>query len=144
MDAIIFDVDGTLCDVRSVRHHVTGEIRDFTRFHEESTGCPPVPEVAGIWHAVRPGIARIVVTARKRQFAPHTLWWLLLNGFEPDAIFHREDWDQRPDFDVKRDILGNIRSRGFNPIFAIDDNPAVIALWTQEAIPFVQVPGWEE
>lgn len=143
MDAVIFDVDGTLCDVRTVRHWVSNGQRNFHRFHEESTGCPPIREVQGLWHSIRPGVARLVVTARSRRFERHTLWWLLLNGFHADGQWHREDWDQRPDFEVKRDILADIRGAGYNPVFAIDDNPSVLELWRQESIPFLKIPGWE-
>ncbi|WP_092501608.1 hypothetical protein [Agrococcus jejuensis] len=40
--AVLFDVDGTLCDVRSIRHHVDGTgRRNFDAFHAESIDCPP-------------------------------------------------------------------------------------------------------
>ncbi len=142
MNAVIFDVDGTLCDVRSIRYLVMGDARNFHAFHIESTGCPVVPEVAGIWNSIRPGIARIVVTARSMRYYQHTLWWLLLNGFEPDDMFMRPWHDQRADYEVKRDLLTRIQQR-YNVRFAIDDNPAVIQLWRESEIPVLVVPGWE-
>jgi hypothetical protein len=56
----------------------------------------------------------------------------------------RRDNDFRSDVIVKREILANIRRDGYNPIYAYDDNPAVVALWKEEGIPCHIVPGWDE
>ena len=41
--AVIVDIDGTLVDVSSVRHHVAGPgKRNFDAFHRESADCPPI------------------------------------------------------------------------------------------------------
>jgi len=142
-DAVIFDMDGTLCDVSQIRHLIADDSpnRNFHAFHVESTGCPPVSEVAGLWHSIRPGVAKIVVTARTMRYFQHSLWWLLLNGFEPDDMFMRQWHDSRPDYIVKGEILEVIRQR-YNPVFAIDDNPAVIRLWQEQNIPHLIVPGF--
>lgn len=143
MDAVIFDVDGTLCDVSSIRHLVAdgSPNRDFHRFHVESTACPPVQQTVELWeqHADK---ARIVVTARQARYFQHTLWWLLLNGFNPDDMFMRGWNDCRPDSIVKEEILADIRQRGFNPVLAIDDNPSVIEVWERHGIPTITIPGW--
>lgn len=148
--AFISDMDGTLCDVSSIRYHVnprdpkfTGKKR-FDRFHEESIDCPPHPE-ASAWfrQALMFGLAPVIVTARKEMWRYHTILWLDENGFEYDELFMREDGDNRPDYEVKRDILARIKSR-YTPVLALDDNPAVIALWAEFGIETVTIPGWEE
>ncbi|MFV8051350.1 MULTISPECIES: hypothetical protein [Mycobacteriaceae] len=40
-DAVIVDVDGTLCDVSSVRHFVAARPKDFDAFHSAAETCPP-------------------------------------------------------------------------------------------------------
>ena len=41
--AALVDIDGTLVDVSSVRHHVAGPgKRNFDAFHRESADCPPI------------------------------------------------------------------------------------------------------
>ncbi len=45
LTAIIFDMDGTLCDVSAIRHLVKGDERDFDKFHTESVNCPPYAHV---------------------------------------------------------------------------------------------------
>ena len=145
MDAVIFDVDGTLCDVSSIRHFVArpkGE-KDFHAFHSAAAACPPhqwVLDAAHEWAAS--GVAVLVVTARSEEWAVPTLWWHLLNEVPFTDIFHRPLRDFRKDVLIKTDILAEIRRRGYNVVHAYDDNPAIIALWVSENIPVTEVPGW--
>jgi hypothetical protein len=145
IDAAIFDMDGTLCDVSSVRHFVArpkGE-KDFHSFHEAAAGCPPHQWVLDEAHDLsNAGLAILVVTARSEEWAVPTLWWNLLHEVPFDEIFHRPRGDFRKDVLVKADILADIRRRGYNPVHAYDDNPSIVALWESENIPVTLVPGW--
>jgi hypothetical protein len=62
---------------------------------------------------------------------------------ESDQLSMRAVADGRRDVDVKRDILVKIL-RTYNVVLAVDDNPAIIALWNEERIPVVTWPGWPE
>ena len=83
----------------------------------------------------------IVVTARRRQWWWHTALWLREQEVPYAHLAMRGDLDKRKDTEVKRDILTTIR-RHYNVVRAVDDNPSVIALWQEEGIPTITVPGW--
>lgn len=142
--AVIVDVDGTLVDVTSVRHHVLNRPKNFDAFHAGAEHCPPILmtlAVVGAWHSAAD---IIVVTARMRQWEASTRRWLDRHVPGQYAALHmRANGDYRPDFQVKRDILATIRET-HDVALAIDDNPSVIALWESEGIPTVIVPGWLE
>lgn len=143
-DAVIFDMDGTLCDVTGIRHLVLGGVRNFEAFHRESVNCPPHSHVVeAARRAQEDGLAVLIVTARKAKFRNHTAMWLALNRVPSDAMLMRANHDNRKDVEVKRDILRQIR-RSWNPIHAWDDNPAIVSLWEAEGIPCTIVPGWLE
>lgn len=151
-DAVIVDMDGTLVNVESIRHHVRGTLlpdgsysrKNFRAFHEESVNCPAIPRtVAYVEQFRRFGIKIIIVTARSQEFMHHTNWWLALNGIEVDDLYMRTTGDFRPDYEVKKDLLWLIRRR-WTPVHAIDDNPNVLRLWDEEGIPTTRIPGWEE
>lgn len=137
MEAIIFDVDGTLCDVRSVRHYVTGDQRDFTAFHKASLFCPPN-------HAVR-DLARmsdqavVVVTARDARFERVTRDWLAKHDIAFEALYMRPWGDQRKDAVVKAEILTAILADGFVPVLAVDDRDDIIEVWNAAGIPTLKV-----
>lgn len=142
-DAEIFDMDGTLCDVRSIRHLIDGP-GSFDAFHAASIDCPPhqwVVDKALEAHAA--GRAVLIVTARKWKWRNLTAMWLALHEVPSDAMWMRGNNDPRKDFMVKQGILKQIRQY-YNPVHAYDDNPDVISgVWEREHIPYTVVPGWE-
>jgi phosphoglycolate phosphatase-like HAD superfamily hydrolase len=141
-DAIIVDMDGTLCDVSSVRHYVTGESRNFRAFHEASRFCPPHPVVDAIVRtAAGVGIAVVIVTARDARFEQATRDFLVRNGVPFDALFMRPWGDTRRDSVVKDEIHAAIIGAGFRPLFAVDDREDIAAVWRAHGIPTILVPS---
>lgn len=144
--AVIFDMDGTLADVSSIRHYLKPNIhhgKDFDSFHSESVNVPPhshVVNAAQVAHML--GLKILVVTARKWMWRNHTAWWLAMHDIHSDLLMMRGDLDSRKDYEVKKDMLAIIR-QAYNPIHAWDDNPNIIRLWTEEGIPCTIVDGWE-
>jgi hypothetical protein len=142
--AVIVDVDGTLADVRGIRHHVTTKPKDFDAFHAASADVPPNQQAIDfVQRHHDAGHVIVVVTARRQQWLGVTQAWLDQHVPVPfDGPFHRADDDFRPDVQVKRDIHRYL-ARHFDIRGAIDDNPNVIALWDSIGIPVEVVPGWE-
>ena len=143
--AAIFDMDGTLANVESIRWHVEvaeGQKRNFDKFHSESVNVPPNGWVAAQARQLHEqGVEIIIVTARSSDWRNPTAMWLALNNIPSTAMFMRRKGDQRPDYEVKKDILAAIRNT-WEVIEAYDDNPFVIQLWEEEGIPTTVVPGW--
>ncbi|UOR02046.1 hypothetical protein MUN77_01560 [Leucobacter allii] len=146
-EAVIVDVDGTLCDVSGVRHYVLADPqrRDYEAFHGASALCPPIPATLD-WVEQHRAAGRtvFVVTARSQRWEFLTRRWMRKWGIRYDWLLMRADGDLRKDRLVKTDILARIRARGFEVVAAIDDNPNVIDLWQAEGIEVTVVPGWDE
>lgn len=143
-DAVLIDCDGTLADVRSIRHYVAQRPKAFDKFHAESVNVPvhqQAVDIAREAHAA--GQVVIIVTARRHRWRHVTAWFLAMHNIPSDVLIMRADDDHRPDVEVKRDILAQIRTR-WNPVLAVDDNPKVAAMWSEEGIPVIMIPGWEE
>lgn len=145
--AIIVDVDGTLVDVSGIRHHVDPSNdgkRDFHAFHRDSIDCPPVAWVVDLVREYdRKGYPIVIVTGRSRKYERLTAMWLALHQVPSTEMYMRGRGDQRPDVEVKREILHGLRHR-YRIGRAIDDNPAIIDLWRSEDIPVTTVPGWDD
>lgn len=143
----IVDVDGTLANVESVRHHVIpippSRSKNFNAFHQAAVDCPPHEWVVrAVKDCAAQGLAILIVTARGAGFRNQTAFWLAMHDIPSDMLFMRPKGDNRPDFEVKSDILRRILDLGFAPVIAFDDNPNVIALWEQNHIPVITVPGY--
>lgn len=150
--AVIVDCDGTLVDVSSIRHYVLAALKadgsyvtkNFDAFHKESVNCPPIVETVDqvkAWHAN--GYHILIVTARGSNYYPQTAWWLAEHAIPHSELEMRESWDQRPDYEVKKDIYFKL-SLKYDVIHAVDDNPSVLTLWRELGIPVTVVPGWME
>ena len=150
MDAMIVDMDGTLADVRGIRHHIVppdpmpkGWYKDFHAFHRESVNAPLNHAVRDqVWRAHMMGTKILIVTARKHMYRHHTAMFLAIHDIPSDALYMRGNEDGRKDYEVKSDILHTIRKRGYNVIHAIDDNPNVIKLWKDNDIPVTEIEGF--
>lgn len=148
--AVIFDMDGTLCNVASIRHLIKGGPvndyrKDFDAFHREAIDCPPITWVQSraCFYGNTLGMPVLIVTARSARYRNSTAFWLAMHRIPSDAMWMRADGDYRPDVEVKREILAKIR-KSFNPVHAYDDNPSIVALWRSEGIPCTVVPGWDD
>ena len=153
-DAVIVDIDGTLCDISGVLHYLNGEtygfdkngkpIKNFDKFHEAAMFCPhndvALQFIIDAWNA---GKTIIIVTARMERHRHDTELWL--RNTIPEHITYegplmRSEHDYRPDTDIKREIHTAITNAGFDVVGAIDDNPNIIELWRSLGIPTVEVP----
>ncbi len=142
-DAVIYDMDGTLVDVSGIRHHVTGGNTNYHEFHMGSVDAPAHEHVIDMLRDHQEaGHAIVIVTARNERYMNICVWWLLFAGVTYDQMYMRKHDDQRPDWQVKKDILAIMRKDGFNPVHAVDDNPSVVELWESEGIPTTVIPGW--
>lgn len=146
-NAVIFDMDGTLANVSSIRHFLRpnseSNWKDFSSFHRASVDVPPhshVANAAQVAHLL--GNKVLVVTARKHMWRHQTAWWLAMHNIPSDMLIMRGNKDHRADYDVKKDMLATIR-QAYNVIYAWDDNPNIIRLWKEEGIPHTIVEGWE-
>ncbi|KAA1378533.1 phosphatase domain-containing protein [Aeromicrobium fastidiosum] len=134
-DAVIFDLDGTLCDTSEIVHLIEGDDKDFAAFHAASATCPAhedVVEAAREQH--EKGRAVIVVTSREFVWRDLSLDWLVAHDVPYDALYMRIVGDYRKDVVIKKEILQQIADDGFTPLEAWDDKESVLELWRDNGI----------
>lgn len=134
-DAVIADLDGTLVDVSSILHHVTGKERDFAAFHAASRDCPPRPEVVdAVRDAHEQGRAVLVVTSREFVWRDLTLDWLQEHDVPYDQLVMRIVGDYRPDHVVKGEMLDQLEKDGYRVLEAWEDASDIADLWRSRDI----------
>lgn len=135
--AALFDLDGTLVDVTSIRYLVEDGNRDFDSFHRESINCPPNPFVLRLITEVRNlGFKIIIVTARSDKYKKITDMWLAINEVECDQILMRPYLDQRNDVEVKTSMYKFLEGK-FDIQIAVDDRQELVDNWRKLGIPEV-------
>ncbi len=134
-EAVIFDMDGTLCDTSSIVHLIEGEEKDFHAFHAASAQCPPRPEVVeAARQQAAQGRAVLVVTSREFIWRDLTLDWLVAHEVPHDALHMRIVGDYRKDVVIKSEILQQIVDDGYTVHEAWDDKQSVVDLWREHGI----------
>lgn len=134
-DAVIFDLDGTLCDTSGVEHLLEGDEPDFAAFQAAAVACPPDDEVlARLREQVEAGRAVLIVTSREFIWHDHTLEWLEEHDVPHDAVYMRYSTDYRPDVTVKTEIWDQITDDGYRVVEAWDDKPAVLDVWRERGV----------
>jgi hypothetical protein len=137
----IFDLDGTLINVDSVRHHVEGKNKNFPSFHNESLNCPPFENVKNLnnkMHALA-DVYIAIVTGREEKYRNVSEQWLILNKISYNVLLMRKDNDYRKNVIIKREIYESIESK-LSPFVAIDDTSELRNMWKDIGFSIVYDP----
>lgn len=147
--AVIFDRDGTLASVAYCAPSDQSNSQ-WANYNSALRFDAPVPEVAGLFRAIRPGVVRLITSGRaegdwpgdrRRRFAMDD--WLVKHDLVPDRLFMREGGDTRRDSVVKDEIYRRFIEPHFDVRFVIDDRPQVVETWQRLGLRVMQVtdPG---
>ncbi len=144
MKTVIFDLDGTLCDIEHRRHLVEGaEKPDWRAFYDACHLDAPKPDIIAltwIFHAA--GHQVVILSGREDSVHDKTLAWLADNGVYFDHIMMRPTGNYEPDQELKRRMLAAIRASGGQPWLVVDDRDKVVAMWRAEGLTCLQcAPG---
>jgi FMN phosphatase YigB (HAD superfamily) len=135
--AVIFDLDGTLCNVDHRRPLVTGKKKDWPKFLSLCENDTPNQWCVKLVHmyAYPPAGYRIIfVTGRGKEYEEVTRAWIyrylgwgtIQNRY---AIYMRPENDSRPDDEIKKEIY----LRDIEPFFDVDvvveDRDRVVKMW---------------
>lgn len=142
-EAAIFDLDGVLRDVSSVRHHVTQRPKNFDAFYVGAATCPANQVwLADVEWQRAYGRSIIVLTGGPDRYRPLVQGWLHRNGVRVDELVTRGDDDYRPGHVYKREKLAELSQR-YEIVAAWDDDARITDMYALEGVPLVvRVPGW--
>jgi FMN phosphatase YigB (HAD superfamily) len=140
MKTVLFDIDGTLADIRHRRGYLEGERPDWYRFNEAmGNDTPNIPIVALYKTLWASGDYKIeIVTGRNERFRAVTENWFVWNEIPLSSITMRPDKDFRPDSELKQDILDGLLAKGHKIAFVVDDRQQVVDMWRRNGISCLQ------
>ncbi len=159
-DIIVFDLDGTICDITHRLKYVQNDPPDWDTFFKKCVDDVPkewaVKLAVGMAHV---GLEIVVVSARSQVVLKETQEWFDkhwgsygfvdknrtacggLYNYKLNLI--RPDKDYTPDDKLKRDWLNasGIKDR---ILFVVDDRTRVVDMWRAEGLTCLQCDRWEE
>ena len=133
---ILFDIDGTIADIRHRRPLLTQEVPDWKSFNklmgQDTPNEPVVSLYRSLWKLHSFEI--ILVSGRNEKYRKITEQWLVWNEIPFGRLLMRMDDDNRADYLVKKEILDKLISEGKNIEFAVDDRQQVVDMWRENGI----------
>ena len=137
--AVIFDRDGTLASCHARPADRSGGA--WAAFNAALPFDRPIPAVVALLRAVRPGVARIMVSGRaegdwpgdrRRRFAMGD--WIAKHDLPIDELFMRSGGDMRRDSVVKHELLHSLILPRYDVRVAVDDRAEVAHVWRDHGI----------
>ena len=137
---IIFDMDGTLADIRHRRPLVDTRPRNWPAFQKLAHLDPCFEPLAVLARSLPLAGHRIILcTGRGEQERPVTETWLAKYRIPHDQLYMRAKKDYRADDVIKAELLACMRADGYHPELAFDDRDRVVAMWRANGVLCVQV-----
>ncbi len=133
---IIFDLDGTLCDVTHRRQYVATKPRNWDAWNKGIAQDKPVEQVLALFGALKYLYPIMFVSGRSDDYRNVTIEWLERHGissFDYNFLYMRKYGDHRDDAIVKGEIADEIEKK--YKIFAVfDDRKRVLTMWQERGI----------
>jgi predicted kinase len=136
MQAVIFDIDGTLADCEHRLHHLPNWGKFFGAMHLDPV-IEPIAALANIIYNTEDYVV-LIVTARPNSYEDQTREWLRKNYICYSQLYMRKTSDYREDSIVKAEILQQIIDDGYKPFLVVDDRPQVVKMWRDYGLTCLQ------
>jgi predicted secreted acid phosphatase len=135
-NAILFDLDGTLCNVYHRRQYVATKPRNWDAWNAGIINDKPNLPVLEVFNALKDRFPIFFVSGRSDDYRDVTVRWFEKHGiYEHDynSLLMRKYQDHRDDAIVKGEIADEIEKD--YKIFAVfDDRKRVVDMWVKRGI----------
>src|SRR5690606_24491295 len=121
--AVVVDMDGVLSDASQRQHLLEGPVPRWDAFFEACGDDLTIPEALELLDLVDPDLAIVLLTARPVRVRRQTLEWLARHPVRWDLLIMRDEDDWSSSHLFKQVELRELRTAGFVPRLAIDDDP---------------------
>jgi hypothetical protein len=145
-NTIIFDLDGTLCDVSHRLPLIQGKKRDYDAFHAACVNDVPKHNIIHLLRtlALTGSYHIIICSGRSNIVETETRDWLRKNVVLYDKLIMREHGDHTHDDVLKRKWLNDgLLGEKDDILFVFEDRCRVVDMWRSEGLTCLQVDKWE-
>jgi len=133
----VFDLDGTLADVRHRLHHLERSPKDWDAFFRDARRDPPLATGVALALESAEDCEVAYVSGRPERCRADTLAWLAEHGLPPGELVLRRDGDHRP---ARLAKPGALRRLAADRVVAVvvDDDDAVCDAYERAGWPVLR------
>jgi len=118
----VFDLDGTLADVRHRVHHLEGRPKQWDAFFAAAVDDPPLVQGVELCLASAEDCDVVYVTGRPERCRRDTLAWLRRHGLPDGSLSMRGNSDHRPARMAKLSLLRRLAKDRVVAVVVDDDD----------------------
>lgn len=133
----VFDLDGTLADVRHRLHHLERRPRDWNAFFRAAPQDLPLAEGVALAQSCAESCEIAYVTGRPEHCRRDTLAWLAAYGLPPGWLLMRRAHDRRPARVAKPELLRRL-ARDRVVTVVVDDDHQVCDAYEAAGFPVLR------
>ena len=136
-EAVVFDLDGTLCDDRPRLNDLNSTLDSdkWDKYHRMCESDIPFPAIQKmIRHHITQGREIFIVTARPEAYKDITKAWLEKFGIKYYDLVMKPYEDRGPSWLYKISAINRIEAQGFKVVGAYDDSELVLIEYEREGI----------
>jgi len=140
MECWIFDLDGTLANDDRRKHYLLETPMNWDGWYSEVIRDRLNLDIAKfVDYGISRGIKIILCTGRDERCRVDTEQWLRDYKVKYEILYMRKNKDFRQDDIIKKEMLDDMRFRGYNPTMAFEDRDRVVKMWRENGIRCLQV-----
>ncbi|MEE9215739.1 MAG: HAD family acid phosphatase [Thermodesulfobacteriota bacterium] len=140
---VIFDLDGTLCDITHRLHFIQGDKKDWPAFYQACVDDIPILHSFTMCQILKSwGCWIYIITGRSREVEKQTKAWLSENGITFDKLIMRPEKNYQPAVELKETFLKQYfpNLEDLHRILVVfEDSDPVIAMYESYGIPYFKV-----
>jgi hypothetical protein len=137
---VLFDIDGTIADIKHRRSYLDGSTPDWRSFNskmgDDTPNYPVVELYKTLWDSER--YHMFLVSGRGEEHRKITETWLTWNSIPFERLLMRPRKDFRPDVEIKQEILLQLKAEGKEISFVVDDRNSVVDMWRKNNVTCLQ------
>jgi phosphoglycolate phosphatase-like HAD superfamily hydrolase len=140
---IVFDIDGTLADIKHRKHWVTTHPKNWAAFNASMDRDEVHGDIRWLLTVLhRQGNTIILCSGRGEETREVSEKWLTAHSISWSAFYMRKSKDYRKDSIVKVELLQEIRKTWGEPYLWFDDRDQVVEAIRAQGVRVLQVaPG---
>ena len=137
--AVIFDLDGTVCDDshrQTILLNNKGNITDdiWRQYHSACVDDAPIDIVCRCLYLLSLDNEIIIITGRDEQYRQITLDWLLKHNLPHDELYMRPNGHHVSSVEFKRNIYNEQIKDKFDIVGVFEDRKCVTDMWREEGL----------
>jgi hypothetical protein len=136
---VVFDIDGVLADATDRQHLLERPHRDWDAFFEACGADALIEEVARLLEVIDADHRIVLLTGRPLWVQRHTVEWLDRHRLRWDLLVMRHWGDYSAARMFKRDVVGELRARGYDLRLAFEDDPRNVEMFHGEGVPCIYI-----